>query len=273
MSPFEVIYGYQPDFMVPAGPPTKFPAVDSQLQDLCQARQEAEATLWIEKHLMKETFEKGKLAPHTFVPGQKVWLSSKDISLSSSCRKLAPRQLGPYTVLECTTDLTYRLALPPNMHQHPVFHVDHLSPWEGNEVHGQTPPPLEPVIVDDAVEYEVEQILDSRKYRNQFQYLVKWQGYDHGHNSWEPATNLTHCTELVNTFHTNHPAAPHHIAASIFSALPWFPRPQFMDTGPSLSWELGILNRWDVSHKKGVMWRHTIIVILFLLYFPFNYYK
>ena len=253
MSPFEVMYGYRPDFTVPTGPPTKFPAVDSRLRDLQQARKEAEAALRMEKRSMKETFEKGKSTPHTFTPGQKVWLSSKDISLSLSSRKLAPRQLGPYTVLERTTDLTYRLALPPSMRQHPVFHVDRLSPWEGNEIHGQTPPPPQPVIVDDTEEYEVEQVLDSRKYRNQLQYLVKWQGYDQGHNSWEPATNLTHCTELVDTFHANHPAAPRRIAASLFSALPWFPRPQFTDTGPSLSWELGILNRRDVGHKKGVM--------------------
>jgi Chromo (CHRromatin Organisation MOdifier) domain len=97
-----------------------------------------------------------------------------------------------------------------------VFHIDHLSPWEGNEVHGYNPPPLDPIEVDKALEYEVKQILDSHKYRNQLQYLVKWQGYDQGHNSWEPATNLTHCSELIKDFHAKHPAIPHRIAASIF---------------------------------------------------------
>ena len=131
---------------------------------------------------MKEVFERGKPHPHIFTPGQKVWLSAKDISLSSLCRKLAPRQLGPYEVIERTSDLTYRLALPPAMCQHPVFYIDRLSPWEGNEIHGQTPTPPDPIQVDNDLEYEVEQILDSRKYCNQLQYLVKWQGYDHGHN-------------------------------------------------------------------------------------------
>ena len=29
-----------------------------------------------------------------------------------------------YSVLERTGTLTYRLALPPSMRQHPIFHVD-----------------------------------------------------------------------------------------------------------------------------------------------------
>ena len=137
------------------------------------------------------------------------------------------------------------------MRQHPVFHVDRLSPWEGNEIHGQTPTPPDPVQVDNDLEYEVEQILDSCKYHNQLQYLVKWQGYDHGHNSWEPSTNLTHAPELVNEFHTKHPAAPRRLAASIFAALPWLPRTVFTDANPTQTWELGINGRRDVDHQKG----------------------
>ena len=34
MTPFEVMYGYQPDFTVPVGPSTKFPALNSCLQQL-----------------------------------------------------------------------------------------------------------------------------------------------------------------------------------------------------------------------------------------------
>ena len=251
MAPFEIMYGYCPDFTVPVGPPTKFPALDTRLEHLRESRKEAEAALREEKRAMKEAFEKGKMTPHTFTPGQKVWLSSKDISLTSASRKLAVRQLGPYTVAERTGELTYRLILPQTMRQHPVFHVDRLSPWEGNDVHGLQPPPPDPIQVEDALEYKVEQILDSRKYRNQLQYLIKWQGYDQGHNSWEPATNLTHCSDLIKAFHNRHPAAPRRLAASIFAALPWLPRVVFTDTGPSLSWEFGAIGRRDVDHKKG----------------------
>jgi hypothetical protein len=64
---------------------------------------------------MKEAFKKGKAPPLTFIPGQKVWLSAKDISLTSPSRKLSVHQLGPYKVEEHTGELTYCLALPPTM--------------------------------------------------------------------------------------------------------------------------------------------------------------
>lgn len=251
MTPFEIMYGYRPDFTVPVGPPTKFPALDSRLRELREARKDAEAALRMEKRAMKQTFEAGKPLPHTFTPGQKVWLSSKDISISHPSRKLAPRQLGPYEVLERTGDLTYRLRLPPSMHQHPVFHVDRLSPWHGNPINGLDPPPPPPVQVNDALEYEVERILDSRKYRNQYQYLVKWEGYDAGHNSWEPAAHLTNCPDLIHAFHEAHPSAPRRLSASLFASLPWRPRLTFTDMPPCPQWDSGILAAGTSAVRRG----------------------
>jgi hypothetical protein len=253
MTPFEVIYGYQPDFTVPAGPPTKFPALNDRLQQLRETRKEAEASLRIQKRTMKQTFEANKPTPHTFSPGQQVWLSSKDIHTSHPSRKLTPRQLGPYKVTERTGPLTYRLQLPPSMHQHPVFHVDRLSPWHGNEINGHSPPPPEPIQIDNELEYEVENILDSRKYRNQYQYLVKWKGYDSGHNSWEPTNNLTHSQQLIDTFHSQHPSAPRRLSAAAFATLPWQPRLTFTTTPPCPTWEFGTQVAADVDLKKGVM--------------------
>jgi hypothetical protein len=240
MAPFEIMYGYRPDFTVPVGPPTKFPALNSRLQLLRETHKEAEAALRMEKHAMKEIFEADKPPPHIFHPGQKVWLSSKDINTSYPSRKLTPQQLGPYEVTERTGDLTYRLLLPPSMRQHPVFHVDRLSPWRGNEVNGRTPPPPQPIQVNNELEYEVEHILDSHKYRNQFQYLVKWKGYDPGHNSWEPAAHLTHSQQLIDTFHAAHPSAPCRLPDTAFATLPWQPRRNFTESLQCTNWESGL---------------------------------
>jgi hypothetical protein len=127
----------------------------------------------MEKRNMKQTFELNKPPPQMFTSGEKVWLSSKDINVSSPGRKLTPQQLGSYEVIDCTGELTYCLRLPPSMHQHPVFHVDRLSPWHGNEANGLNAPPPSAVQIDNKIEYEVEAILDSHKYQNQYQYLVK----------------------------------------------------------------------------------------------------
>jgi hypothetical protein len=129
------------------------------------------------------------------------------------------------------------------MHQHPVFHVDRLSPWSGNDINGLNPSPPPPIKIDDELEYEVEDILDSRKYRNQFQYLVKWKGYDAGHNSWEPATHLTHCADLLTAFHAAHPSAPRRLAASLFSSLPWRPRQDLTQTSLHSPSDLSALSK------------------------------
>jgi len=66
MTPFEIMYGYCPNFTVSVGPPTKFPALNSRLQQLCKTQSKAKATLRMEKCTMKDTFEAGKPTPHTF---------------------------------------------------------------------------------------------------------------------------------------------------------------------------------------------------------------
>lgn len=141
--------------------------------------------------------------------------------------------LGLTKVLECTGGLTYCLHLPPSMHQHPVFHIDRLSSWSGNNINDVNPSPPPPDQIDNQLKYEVESILDSRhKYRNQHQYLVKWKGYDTGHNSWKPATNLSHSAELVDKFHSAHPLAPHCLSAFIFATLSWQSCITFTDSTP-----------------------------------------
>src|SRR5258708_20066267 len=51
---------------------------------------------------------------------------------------------------------------------------------------------------------EVEQILDTRRYRSQLQFLIKWKGYSGAHNSWEPEKNLN-ATDLVKEYYLRNP--------------------------------------------------------------------
>ena len=47
--------------------------------------------------------------------------------------------------------------------------------------------------------YVVEKILDKRKKRNKFEYLIKWQNYGEADNTWESADNFL-CPDLVQEF-------------------------------------------------------------------------
>jgi hypothetical protein len=59
-----------------------------------------------------------------------------------------------------------------------------------SQLASQPEPP--PVIIDDQQEWEVEEILDSRRFSKNrlLKYFFRWVGYDHP--SWQPATDLEH---------------------------------------------------------------------------------
>ncbi|KAK4173967.1 hypothetical protein QBC36DRAFT_313398 [Triangularia setosa] len=48
--------------------------------------------------------------------------------------------------------------------------------------------------------FQVEEILDSRRRGRRMEYLVKWEGYRHEHDSWEPAAHSEKCPEMLRQF-------------------------------------------------------------------------
>ncbi|GGS28921.1 hypothetical protein GCM10010252_78150 [Streptomyces aureoverticillatus] len=55
--------------------------------------------------------------------------------------------------------------------------------------------------VDNNEEFEVEEILDSRRRRNKLEYLVHWRGYDISERIWELSRNLAITSAKVKVFH------------------------------------------------------------------------
>ncbi|KAJ9511239.1 hypothetical protein QJQ45_017166, partial [Haematococcus lacustris] len=130
-----------------------------------------------------------------FSPGQLVLLSTKNLRLKpGKAKKLLPRFIGPFKVLEHVGPVAVRQDLPPAMaRMHPVFHVALLRPYTSEHPH--LPPPVD--WLDEAPLYEVEKLLAHRGVRagRARGYLVKWQGYDDSYNTWEPRNNLVNCQE------------------------------------------------------------------------------
>jgi hypothetical protein len=49
--------------------------------------------------------------------------------------------------------------------------------------------------------FQVEDIRGLRQGEEGWEYLVKWEGYRHKHNTWEPATHFEKCPEVLEQFH------------------------------------------------------------------------
>jgi hypothetical protein len=96
-----------------------------------------------------------------------------------------------------------------------VFHVDLLTPYIETDFHGEnfTRPPPDLIAGED--EYEVEQVLDSRRHGRgrKVQYLVKWRGYPDSDNQWVNWDDM-HMDEALEEFKQRQPQAIMHIRAA-----------------------------------------------------------
>ncbi|KAH0605094.1 uncharacterized protein H6S33_005076 [Morchella sextelata] len=83
------------------------------------------------------------------------------------------KRIGPYSIKRIINPYAYELELPRSMKIHPVFHVSLLSPKANDPLPGQQqllPPPVE---IEGEEEWEVEDILDSRKRRGRCEGCVE----------------------------------------------------------------------------------------------------
>lgn len=90
------------------------------------------------------------------------------------------------------------------MRIHPVISIVQLEPMSKgadpyNRVRNDEPPL---VVEDDSLkigsdEHEVEAIIGRRLSRGKVQYLVKWKGYGHEHNSWCNVDDLPEGQDLT----------------------------------------------------------------------------
>ena len=101
---------------------------------------------------------------------------------------------------------SYQLKLPSQWKIHNVFHASLLTPYKETALNGNKYQEPAPDLIERQPEWEVERILQVRRYQKQLQYLVRWKGFSEAHDSWEPASNI-HADELLQEFYKNHPAA------------------------------------------------------------------
>ena len=217
-TPFYLDSGRHPRMgFEPAQPASRLETVNEFTDRMHSALTEAKAALAKAQDDMTRYYNQRREPAPEYTPGDKVYLDGSDIRTSRPSKKLAHRFLGPYVVERRVGPNAYRLKLPHSMSRlHPVFPVVKLMPAPPDPIPGrQSDPPPDPVLVDGEQQYEVEAILDSRVFRRQLQYLVRWKGYNYEHNSWENAVDV-HSPLLVDKFYSTHPGAPRQIRRAHF---------------------------------------------------------
>ena len=155
-----------------------------------------------------------------FPIGSKAFVKAKFFHMTRPSKKLADKFLGPYEVIAQPGTLSVTLRLPDSLRAvHPVFHVSMLEPATPDPIPGRAQPPPPPIMVDNQLEFETAEILDS-KLDNCCQhccllYLVHWSGYEgtDEETSWILATKLIHAPEILTDFHAAYLAKPGPLAS------------------------------------------------------------
>jgi hypothetical protein len=200
---------------------TNIPAANEFVTGLNKAISQAKDSLISAQASMKRNPDSHR-RDLEFAVGEQVLLSSKNLRLKTmGTKKLLPRFIGPFVILKRIGKLAYELELSQDMPKvHPVFHVSLLRPFTP----GSTPPPPLPTVVDGEPEWTVERIINhrdrtlpgrpGRRRRNPQhparpavirEYLIKWSGFGHEHNSWQTKQQCANCQDLVQQYLTSIP--------------------------------------------------------------------
>jgi len=120
---------------------------------------------------------------------------------------------GPFQIEKIISPLAVRLTLPRKWKIHNVFHVSLLEPYRTSE--HRTPPDPSKVLqeaddIEQSEEYDVEEVMSSRKSGRRILYLVKWLDYPE-RKDWteEPYDNFSDGgRERLREFHRRNSDSP-----------------------------------------------------------------
>ena len=142
-----------------------------------------------------------------FEIGNKVLLSTHNINnpvdKQRPTKKLSPKFIGPYIIIEKIPSVTYKLNLPLSLKIHPVFHISLLKSYNVTDEFERILSSSAIITSDYEEEYEVESILDKRIIHKKPQYLVKWTGYPLYNTTWKSLENLNNAFDLVQAFESS----------------------------------------------------------------------
>ena len=204
LSPFYATYGYHPSLRITNPSTSLVPAAEDRIQYLHEIHEEIKAMIKIARDHAKKRYDAGSHLYHTFQVGDKVLLRHDNITTIVMSGKLTSKFLGPFLITAKLSNMIHHLKLPKMLRIHDVFHISLLERYQNDTIIGRKKKPPPPIITPDGdIEWEVNQVLDSRIFGRwkKLQYRVSWEGYSPKQNSWEPAEHLKNAPDAVQDFH------------------------------------------------------------------------
>ena len=200
-TPFYLMMGYELNDIPLAFDRTNAPTAEQWVKTLYEAINKAAAAHELARQKMTERSTQG-FTP--FKTGEQVWLDGQNLKIGYISQKLAPKQEGPFMIMEVLGPVTYYLKLPNQWQIHNVFHTSLLSPYHETDTHSPNFMKPPPDLVEGEEEYEIEAITSHKKWGWGYQYLVKWKGYPISDNTWEPTSSFKNAQEILTEYQLTH---------------------------------------------------------------------
>ena len=144
--------------------------------------------------------------PSAYKVGDEVFLSTRNIKTKRPSKKLDHKYIGPFKIKKLAGLSAYQLGLPHTMKIYDVFYSNLLWKAANNPLLSQRNSPPPPTVIDNKEEWEVDDILDTKRGRGGKKVLfwVKWKEYDHN-KAWYDAANFDHAQDIVDNFYKWNP--------------------------------------------------------------------
>ena len=199
-SPYEITIGHNPRLIgdMSVKIPTQEETLTQRLSRINQTQEIVRNRLQDAKISQAIQSNKRRRPAPEFHSGDQVLLSTKNLPLVTSNRKITSEWLGPLTITTAYPQMdNYTLRLPDNLTGIDLtFHVELIKAYIPNDdkrfpsTKNTKPGPLPELEHEDG--YEIEKILISKTdtKKGTIHYFIKWKGWGPENNTWEPVENI-----------------------------------------------------------------------------------
>ena len=139
----------------------------------------------------------------------KMFLNEQNIITARLFKKLNDKMLDSFKITD-SVDFFYKLKLSETMHIHDVFHSELLHSVVDDSLSDQKNESSRSIVINDENEWEIDDILNFRRYQRRLQYRVKWKNYDNDLNWYNADDNeFMNAQEMIDDFYIKYSRKAH----------------------------------------------------------------